>query len=449
MRLTERGKRYAAVLGLLLGGGVLFLDPYLLALTAALAVFFAYDALDGYVVPRRKGAFRLDPAAVDARMLRGNSRSFSGTLVSPRKVALDLRSAPWFRAERSSYPAGTWPFAFTLSSELTGTYRMDSIPADASSRYGLFTSRVGVPVDVRARVYPRLIAAAIAALEYLTRVGSGSEGEVEKDYLGPGLEYAETREYLPGDNLHRVDWKATARSSSLMIKRYYSEGGGAVHVIYFVEAPGQVTHDELATQLLDLVVSSAARVTPVSVTAYERGTRLTTIEGKGWQVVINTLNLVMAESRIAYDDLYSLLDVSSLSRERRELVAAGRGRFAELLGRAGGKRQALVSDVRGLVARLASPDVQSSFILLSSLVSNRDVLAEIVEDLRLRRAETTVVYPPRPWKDASNLAEAYTLQASHEKMLDFVEKSGCLAGAIPLKLPRMRGMPSWAVSATA
>ncbi|MDG6938525.1 MAG: hypothetical protein JRN42_08340, partial [Nitrososphaerota archaeon] len=81
------------------------------------------------------------------------------------------------------------------------------------------------------------------------------------------------------------------------------------------------------------------------------------LQGKGWEVVINTLNLVMAESRITYDDLYSMLDVSSLSRERRELILAGKGRFAELLGRAGGKRQALVSDFRSLVASLASPDV--------------------------------------------------------------------------------------------
>ncbi|MDG7018190.1 MAG: hypothetical protein JRN73_07555, partial [Nitrososphaerota archaeon] len=149
------------------------------------------------------------------------------------------------------------------------------------------------------------------------------------------------------------------------------------------------------------------------------------------------------------DDLYSFLDVSSLSRERRELVAAGRSRFAALLGRASGKRQALVSDFRGLIRELASPDLTASFVLLAALVSNRDVLAEIVEDLRYRRAETTVVYPPRPWRDAASLAEAYALQASHEKMLDFLERSGCLMGAIPLKLPRMRGIPSWAVSAAA
>jgi uncharacterized protein (DUF58 family) len=451
MNLTERGKRVAAVLLLLLGAGALFVDPLLLAAAASVSVFVAYDLLDVYLAPRRPGSFALAPSSFEARALRGNSRSFQSVIRASRAVDLDLAPTSWFRAERASYPPGTWPFRFTLTFDLAGAYSLDGIPARARSRYGLFSTRAVVPVEVKGRAYPRLIAAALAALEYLTRVGAGSEGEVEKDTLGVGLEYAETREYLPGDSLRRVDWKATARSgmSSLMIKKYYSEGGGAVHIIYFVETPGRATHDELATQLLDLVVSSAARITPVSVTAYEGGSRLATLEGKGWEVVINTLNLVMAEARITYDDLYSMLDVSSLSAERRELIAAGRGRLAELLRKAGGKRRALVADLREVVGRLASPDVQSSFIILSSLVSNRDVVAELIEDLRVRRAETTVVYPPRPWKDASSLEEAYTLQATHEKMLAFVERSGCLVGPIPLKLPRVRGIPSWAVSAAA
>jgi uncharacterized protein (DUF58 family) len=311
------------------------------------------------------------------------------------------------------------------------------------------STRVLVPFDATLRVYPRMVAAALAALEYLTRVGAGTEGEVEKNLLGPGLEYAETREYIPADNLRRIDWKATARSQSLMIKHYYSEGGGALHIIYFVEAPGPRTHDELATQLIDLVVSSAVRVTPVSVTAHEKGQRLTSFTGRGWEVVISTLNLVMAEAGVDYDDLYSLLDIVSVSKERRALILAGRAKIAELLRRVGGKRQALVADFRGLVAHLASPDVTSSFMILSSLVSNRDVLAEVIEDLRFRRAETTVVYPKMPWLDAASLAEAYMLQGSQEKMLAFVGTTGSLVGAIPLRLPRLVGIPSWTVSAAA
>ena len=449
MELTTRGKRVVAALLLVFGAGVVFVDPLLLGAAAALAVFVLYDALDGHLVPRRRGQFASEPASFEARTLRGGRRAFSSVLRATRAITIDAASMGWLQAPQLSFRAGSWPFEFSLGSDLAGTYSADGLAAEASSRYGLFSSRVVIPFRASLRVYPRLIAAALAALEYLTRVGAGTEGEVEKNVLGPGLEYAETRDYLPGDSLHRVDWKATARSKSLMIKHYYSEGGGALHIVYFVEAPGPRTHDEMATQLLDLVVSSAVRVTPISVTAYERGARLATFAGNGWEVVASTLNLVMAEAGVSYDDLYSVLDVVSVSKERRSLVLAGRGRLAELLRRAGGKKQALAADFRGVVSQLASPDVQSSFILLSSLVSNRDVLAGMVEDLRFRRVEATVVYPKKPWLDAGDLAEAYRLQASQEKVLAFVASTGGQLGAIPLTLPRMTGVPSWAVSASA
>ena len=449
MRPTPRGKRVIAVLVLLLGAGVLFIDPLLQAAFTVGALILGYDALDGFLSSRRSGDLGFEPGALDGRVLRGNSRRFDTVLRSSRAISLDPSSSRWLRLDATTFPPGSWPVGVELASDLAGSYSAEGVPGDLSSRYGLFSSRVTAPLKVTLRVYPRMVAAALAALEYLTRVGAGTEGEVEKDTIGPGLEYAETREYLPGDNLRRVDWKATARSPSLMIKHFYAEGGGALHVIYFVDAPGPRAHDELATQLLDLVVSSAARVTPISVTAYQKGARLTSFTGRGSEVVVSTLDLVMAESKVTYDDLYSLLDVVSVSKERRRLVLAGRRRLAELLSKAGGKRQALASDFRGLVARLASPDVTSSFIVLGSMVSNRDVLAEIVEDLRFRRAETTVVYPRKPWLDAASLEEAYVLQASQEKMLAFLASTGSLMGPIPLKLPRLTGIPSWAVSASA
>jgi hypothetical protein len=449
MKLTSRGKRVAAALVLLLGAGLLFLDPFLLGAFVVAGAFFAYEAFDAYSILKRADAVSLDSNSFEGRVLRGNSRRFSSTLRCDRSVTFDLSSLKWIRLDATSFAPGDWPVGIELTSDLAGSYSTHVIPADVSSRYGLLSTRIVIPLNATLRVYPRMVAAALAALEFLTRVGAGTEGEVEKSLLGPGLEYAETKEYLPGDNLRRVDWKATARSSSLMIKHYYVEGGGALHIIYFVEAPGPRTHDEMATQLIDLVVSSAVRATPISVTAYEKGRRLASFTGRGWEVVISTLNLVMAEAGVDYDDLYSLLDVVSVSKERRALILAGRARLAELRRRVGGKRQALVADFRGVVAQLSSPDVMSSFIILSSLVSNRDALAEIIEDLRFRKAETTVVYPKKPWLDAANLTEAYTLEASQEKMLSFVESTGSLVGAIPLKLPRMTGVPSWAVSAAA
>ncbi|MCB1045209.1 MAG: DUF58 domain-containing protein [Acidobacteria bacterium] len=40
---------------------------------------------------------------------------------------------------------------------------------------------------------------------------------------GSSLEYLETREYTPGDDLRTIDWHAAARTERLMVKRYHRE----------------------------------------------------------------------------------------------------------------------------------------------------------------------------------------------------------------------------------
>ncbi len=433
MKLTTRGKRLVASLLLLLGFGLLFLDSLILAVAAFGAVFLFYDLVDSIRVSRGDSPAEFEPAGFDVRLFRGRSQQFRSRLKTSRSLLLDSTSMKWLKLGSSNIPEGEWPIDLNISGELAGMFSSDGISAAAISRYGLLSTRVVIALNIRLKVYPRFFASAIAALEFLMRSGAGSEGEVERNLLGLGLEYAETREYLPGDSLRRVDWKATARLSSLMIKHFYREGGGALHIIYPIDAPGPRTHDELATQLIDLVLSSAVRGSPISVTAYEKGTRLMSFTGSGRSVLASTLSLVFATTGTTYDDVYSVLDVVPISQERRALLLAHNKRLAELIQRAA-KNGDFESDYRDLAVHLASLDIIPSFILLSSLVASRRLVAETIQELRGRRAGVTVVYPLRPWSDARNLEEAYLMARSQEQMLRFAETSGCNIAAIPFRL---------------
>ena len=42
-------------------------------------------------------------------------------------------------------------------------------------------------------------------------------------YHGFSIEFAEHREYVPGDDLRYLDWKALARTDKLSLKRYEDE----------------------------------------------------------------------------------------------------------------------------------------------------------------------------------------------------------------------------------
>jgi uncharacterized protein (DUF58 family) len=46
------------------------------------------------------------------------------------------------------------------------------------------------------------------------------EGEYASVFHGRSLDYVDLREYVPGDEVRDIDWKATARHSSPLVKRY-------------------------------------------------------------------------------------------------------------------------------------------------------------------------------------------------------------------------------------
>lgn len=49
------------------------------------------------------------------------------------------------------------------------------------------------------------------------------DGSYKSIYTGNGLDFENLREYIPGDNIRDIDWKASARSKNLLVKQYIAE----------------------------------------------------------------------------------------------------------------------------------------------------------------------------------------------------------------------------------
>ena len=50
-------------------------------------------------------------------------------------------------------------------------------------------------------------------------------------YLGFSTDFAEHRQYMPGDDVRRIDWKVYARSERLVVKEYVEETNLACHLL--------------------------------------------------------------------------------------------------------------------------------------------------------------------------------------------------------------------------
>jgi uncharacterized protein (DUF58 family) len=72
---------------------------------------------------------------------------------------------------------------------------------------------------------PKEILQAVKAIEIRSRslVNDVFAGEYGSVFKGRGMEFAEVREYLPGDDVRSIDWNVTARTGTPHVKKYVEE----------------------------------------------------------------------------------------------------------------------------------------------------------------------------------------------------------------------------------
>ena len=117
--------------------------------------------------------------------------------------------------------------------------------------------KVSVPPEVLRQV--RLI-------ELRTRrlVNSLFAGEYRSIFKGHGMEFAEVREYLPGDEVRSIDWNVTARMGKPFVKGYIEERELTVMVVLDLSGSSQFGtvsrfKSEMATELAAVLTLSAVR----------------------------------------------------------------------------------------------------------------------------------------------------------------------------------------------
>lgn len=57
------------------------------------------------------------------------------------------------------------------------------------------------------------------------------QGEQKSDFSGQGMIFRDHKEYVPGDDIRKIDWKAYARTGEYFVKRYEEEKNITLHII--------------------------------------------------------------------------------------------------------------------------------------------------------------------------------------------------------------------------
>jgi uncharacterized protein (DUF58 family) len=113
---------------------------------------------------------------------------------------------------------------------------------------------------------PEEVTHEVRRLEITTRhlVRDIVAGEYSSAFRGRGVEFAEVREYQPGDDIRTIDWNVTARLGSAYVKRYLEERELTVVFVVDRSASGGFgsrvrTRGDLAAEVVAVLAFAAAR----------------------------------------------------------------------------------------------------------------------------------------------------------------------------------------------
>ncbi len=244
---------YAALAALGMLGGVALGRPDLIALVAPFAVWLA---LGGALSSRPR--LRVDIGLERSRTAEGE--------VAALILGLEGGPIPWLELEAPA-PAGleakTGRIRLCLSEgasetrrlELTckrwGAYRLGPIGARAQDPFGLFQFSGEVGEGVGIRVYPSWARLRQLVPPARTQVFAGNRIARQS---GEGIEFAEVREFLPGDRVRHINWRVTARTGVPHVNLLHLERNS--DVILFIDSFTEVGQGR--DTVLSLAVRAAA-----------------------------------------------------------------------------------------------------------------------------------------------------------------------------------------------
>mgnify|MGYP006290234065 CR=1 FL=1 len=185
-------------------------------------------------------------------------------------------------------PTTTGPTTTTDTVEVTwpaaGTVTLETPMARLTDPAGLFTQHVARGSTPTVTVEPRR--------PRNVHVGEGGEplavgfGEHEAGRLGSGLEPAEVRQYVPGDTIRQMDWKATARLDAPHVREFEAETDRETVLVLdhrtatAVGPPGETALDYLRQVAIAFVDSARDLADPIGCVTVGDGNEVTRFDAR-------------------------------------------------------------------------------------------------------------------------------------------------------------------------
>lgn len=271
---------------------------YLLILLGALYVLsFFYKNL--IWLPHSIIVILLIALTVDALLLFGQKKAISAVRTLPEKlsngdvnsVKIDIKNSYFFRASlkiideipfqfqmrnfeilHQLKPNANHYFKYDLSPKERGEYEFGSLNIYASSPIGLLSKRFRFQSNETLPSYPSFVH--LKKYELMALQNEFLLGGIKRiRRLGHTMEFEQIREYVPGDDIRTINWKATSKHNKMMVNQYQDEKSQRIYLLIDKGRTMQMPFEGLS--LLDYSINSAMALSHIILRKGDRAGMLT------------------------------------------------------------------------------------------------------------------------------------------------------------------------------
>ncbi|WP_185288862.1 DUF58 domain-containing protein [Chryseobacterium lactis] len=127
-----------------------------------------------------------------------------------------------FLIEKKINPGANTFFQYTLEPKERGEYHFGGLNIYASSPLGLVSKRYTFQKDAALAAYPSFIH--LRKYELMALQSEFLLGGIKKiRKLGHTMEFEQIKDYVPGDDIRTINWKATSKANRLMVNQFQDE----------------------------------------------------------------------------------------------------------------------------------------------------------------------------------------------------------------------------------
>ncbi len=276
-------------------------------------------------------------------------------------------------------------------------------------------------LDWTAIVYPRLKDAALKALPSQSRMRREA-GQRQTRRIGEGRLFESLREWVPGDELRSVDWKATARRGKLISRQYEDERRQRVMLVLdagrmlTAETDGRARLEDAIEAIAQLAYRATGFDDDVGLLVFsdEIDTYVPPLRGRrALKAILDALAVV--EGRLVEPDYPKAFGFLASQTKKRALTVV----FTDVIDRFAS--EAMVAQVGGLRPRHLPVAVALRDVALERLASTRpagveqaferaaaeQLLQVRAEALQTMRSKGVVIVDAHPEAAAKAVVEAY------------------------------------------